>query len=560
MPTVAAASPALLFLGLDGVDPAVVDRLRAGGELPVLSRLAGRGTLRPVASTVPPATCPAWATCLTGVNPGRHGVFDFTVADGYEVRFGSPRPAVPTWLETLGEQGLSVGAIGFPGRLHGRRLSGFHVAGWDTPLETEAGLRHVYPPSLYHRIRQECGPDALRFASADEFAARAADDPDRFLAHLAEGLDRRVALALFLARERPVDLLAVHFQAADTAGHHLWPRPGEAGDGEEVPPALARAMRFLDAAAGRLLEALAPAAVVAVSDHGLGPTADLVVSLNALLAAGGFQTRLPAPAAPLDRVAALVRGHALHRLPAPVRDLALRAAGTLLPGRIESRSRFAGIDWTRTAAFSDELTYAPSVRLNVRGREPRGVVAPDRRRQIAGDVAAFLRDARRPDGGPLFARVRLREELYDGPLADRAPDLLLEPALDAAGRTPLLCPPHLRPRLHDGWWMRIPPDERAGRKGGLLRGAHRPRGILLAAPAPAWLREVDDLDLRDVAPLVHDLLGRDEPAHLERPRRRPPAAPPSVPTPPAPDDLKDADRRALARRLAALGYQEEPDP
>lgn len=555
----AAAKPALLFLGLDGLDPAAVQRLRAAGELPVLSGLAERGALRSVASTVPPATCPAWATCLTGVNPGRHGVFDFAVPDGYEVRFGAPRPAVPTWLETLGEQGLSVGAIGFPGRLHGSRLPGFHIAGWDTPLETEAGLRHVYPPSLYHRIRERLGPDALRFAAADEFAARAAGDPDDFLDRLADGIDRRVALALFLARERPVDLLAIHFQAADTAGHHLWPRPGEPGEADAVPAGLARVLRSLDAAVGRLCDVLEPSAVVAVSDHGMGPAADLVVSLNALLASGGFQARTAEAA--WDRAAARVRGDLLRRLPAPVRDLALHAAGTLLPGRLESRARFAGIDWTRTAAFSDDLTYAPSVRLNVRGREPQGILEPDRRRRVAEDVAVFLRQARRPDGGALFDRVRLREEVYDGPFVERAPDLLLEPAADAAGRTPLLCPPHLRPRLRDGgWWMPVPADERAGGKAGLLRGAHRPRGVLLAAPAPDWLRQADDPDLRDVAALVCELLGRDEPPHLERPRRRPSADAPVEPTPPVPDDLAESDRRALARRLAALGYVEDPDP
>lgn len=551
--------PALLFLGLDGVDPTVVDQLRAAGELPVLSRLAGAGTLRPLGSTVPAATCPAWATCLTGVNPGRHGVFDFTVADGYDVRFGSPRPAVPTWLETLGEQGLSVGALGFPGRLHGTRLAGFHVAGWDTPLETEAGLRHVYPPSLYHRIRQQLGPDVLRFGAADEFAARVADDPDEFVARLGEGLDRRVALALFLARERPVDLLAVHFQAADTAGHHLWPRPGESPGDDAVPAGLARTMRALDAAVGRLLDALAPAAVVAVSDHGMGPTADLVVSLNALLAAGGFQVR--DAERPLDQAASYVRGNVLRLLPPPVRELALRTAGTLLPGLLESRSRFAGIDWSQTRAFSDELTYAPSVRLNLRGREPQGLVAPADRRAVAAEVAAFLRAARRPDGGPLFARVRAREEVYDGPFVDRAPELLLEPALDAAGRTPLLCPPQLRPRLDGAWSMPLPEDQRADGKGGLLRGAHRPHGIVLAAPAPPWLAGPEAPDLRDVAALVHELLGRDEPEHLERPRRRAPASPAAeAPPGPADDGLTESDRRALARRLAGLGYVEEPDP
>ena len=227
-------------------------------------------------------------------------------------------------------------------------------------------------------------------------------------------------------------------------------------------------------------------------------------------------------------------------------------------------ARTAGIDLRRSAAFSDELTYAPSVRLNVRGREPLGPVEPADRPRLAAEVAAYFRGVRHPDGGPLFAAVHLREEVLDGPHVSAAPDILLEPAEDADGRTPVLCPPQLRSALGDGWHMPVPDAERAGGKGGFLRGSHRPLGILLAdfpfstaAPSPP----AGPLDLRDVAPLVHEILDVAEPPWLEKPRRPvarasasdgPPAEPPD-----GDDGLSAADRRALASRLRALGYIED---
>jgi hypothetical protein len=183
------------------------------------------------------------------------------------------------------------------------------------------------------------------------------------------------------------------------------------------------------------------------------------------------------------------------------------------------------------------------VRLNVRGREPRGTIAPADRERAAGEAAACLRAARRPDGGPLFSSVRLREEVYEGPFVERAPDVVLEIAEDGTGRTPVLCPPHRRAALGDGWHMLVPEAERAGRKGGVLRGSHRPLGVLAAAPAPAWLRDGPEPDLVDVARLVHDLLGA-----APAPTRRRTAA--------GTDGLTAAERRTLARRLRRLGYVE----
>ncbi|MDI7268644.1 MAG: alkaline phosphatase family protein, partial [Myxococcota bacterium] len=264
----------LLFLGLDGFDPDVAARLIAGGRLPALASIAAAGSLGRVLSTLPPATMPAWATCLTGACPGRHGVFDFARLDGYAVRFGTRRAAAPTFLETTAAAGLRVGSLGFPGRF-GRDGLAFHVAGWDTPLDVAA---HVSPAGLHDRIVGRFGARALRFAAADEH--RTSGDggwSDRFAAALGESVGVRAALASWLAREFRLDVLAVHFQAADTAGHHLI-----------GTQAMDDVYAAVDGAVGLLAGSLEPDAVIAVSDHGMGPASGVVVSINALLERAGF--------------------------------------------------------------------------------------------------------------------------------------------------------------------------------------------------------------------------------------------------------------------------------
>src|SRR5207247_1634948 len=68
----------VLALAFDGADYDLVQRLMSEGKLPTISRLAGEGTFGPLRSTIPAFTPTAWSSFLTGLNPGRHGIFNFT--------------------------------------------------------------------------------------------------------------------------------------------------------------------------------------------------------------------------------------------------------------------------------------------------------------------------------------------------------------------------------------------------------------------------------------------------------------------------------------------------
>ncbi|MFP6626448.1 MAG: alkaline phosphatase family protein [Deltaproteobacteria bacterium] len=67
------------MLGFDGVDPDFVNRWI--DELPHIKKLMKDGSFRRLQTTTPPASCTAWTSFATGVNPGQHGIFDFIYRD-----------------------------------------------------------------------------------------------------------------------------------------------------------------------------------------------------------------------------------------------------------------------------------------------------------------------------------------------------------------------------------------------------------------------------------------------------------------------------------------------
>jgi predicted AlkP superfamily phosphohydrolase/phosphomutase len=74
-------SQKLLILGFDGMDPDLVAKWMAEGKLPNIQRLAREGGMYPLATTHSPESPTAWASFATGVNPGKHNIYDFLVRD-----------------------------------------------------------------------------------------------------------------------------------------------------------------------------------------------------------------------------------------------------------------------------------------------------------------------------------------------------------------------------------------------------------------------------------------------------------------------------------------------
>lgn len=554
-----------LVLGLDGADLSLVRELGAA-RLPHLFALMQRGGFAALQSVLPPATLPNWTTFLTGLDPGEHGVFDFTLRQGYRVRFtaGSVREA-PTLASALDRRGKRCACLFFPATFPPERLEhGYFISGWDAPVAFEANRSFVWPPALHDRIVARFGPQ--RFDDVDEFDADAPDWHARLAPALCARVARRAELGAELLAERDWDLFAIYFGECDTASHHLWAlhdprsprRPRQVTAAQQA--GLAQVYTAVDAAIGELIARAGgdSVEVTVVSDHGFGGSSDKVLYLNrALEQAGLLQMKPPRLAA---RAVRLAKEAALTRLPPRARERLFRGASALLPGWLESQARFGSIDFAGTRAFSDELNYFPAVHFNVRGREPRGTVEPQALPALRDELQRTLFALRDPwSGQPVVSRVHPREELFSGPFVARAPDLLLELNLDA-GYSYNLMPSSAAPG--DSAFRRLAPDEYLGRKGRSLQGSHRERGLFVAAgPAVRHAGEVQ-LGMTDASALVLARLG------IEAPRPAPAAlletllhGSPTGRAPFAPSPRRRAARAALddgrvESRLRSLGYIE----
>jgi predicted AlkP superfamily phosphohydrolase/phosphomutase len=549
-----------LILGLDGADLALVLAL-GRARLPNLSALMERGAYAHQQSVLPPATLPNWTTFLTGVDPGRHGVFDFTTRHGYGVRFsaGTVREA-PTVMARLDQLGLACCCVGFPATWPPERLRhGVFISGWDAPVAFEADRSFVWPPPLYDTLVRRFG--ALRFDEVDQFRADQPGWHARLGSRLVDKVKHKLELARFLLAQRRWDAFAFYFGESDTASHYLWSlydegsprRPSHVSEAEQS--GLARVYEALDAAVGQLVaDAGSDAEITIVSDHGSGGSSDKVVYLNRALRDADLLTFRPPSAE--ARVTQRAKSLALHQLPPRLRDRLFRFHGALLPSLLESRARFGAIDMAHTLAFSDELNYFPAVHLNQRGREPRGVFNARDRIRVRTRVAEALERLQDPfSKRPIVAQVYEREQLFEGPFVERAPDLLLELRLDRGYSYNLL--PSAGAPSESGVVTRLAAADYLGKKGRSLPGSHRARGLFIAAGPRIAQRGQLELGIADASAIM---LARLDATLPEGARGRVPegllregAALRTLP-----NALRVAPRRgdtsALERRLRALGY------
>lgn len=95
----------LIFLGLDGLDPALAERYMSEGKLPNLRKLREEGDFQRLRTTFPALSPVAWSTFATGVNPARHSMFDFLnrSLNSYMPELSSSRVSNPDRILKLGK-------------------------------------------------------------------------------------------------------------------------------------------------------------------------------------------------------------------------------------------------------------------------------------------------------------------------------------------------------------------------------------------------------------------------------------------------------------------------
>lgn len=491
----------LLITGFDGATLDLAAPWIADGTLPNLRRLSNMGAHGRLASTIPPATFPSWTSFMTGVNPGRHGVFDFTCRESgtYAVRFvNATHRKAPTIWEILSRAGKRVCVLGVPGTYPPEAVNGCMVSGFDTPVTTRTDASFVYPPEYAQEVDAIGG---FPFADFQEFSIDSGWHA-RALRAMLDAIERKRVLAESLLRREAWDCFMLMFGESDTVAHHFWAfhdtcSPRHRGVAEEIGDAIRRVYAALDAALGRLLAAAQPEHVLVVSDHGFGGAGQTAIYLNRFLAQEGFLQWLPGGgSAPVMR---RLRQLAVQCIPEQWQARAFRLAGGRLAGAMETRVRFGGIDWEHTQASSEELNYFPSIWLNVAGREPNGIVAGDAYDRMCEDLRQRLLAWRDPiHGSPVVRTVWRRDEIYSGAEVVTAPDLILD--LHTPGGYSYVALPSAGSA--GGSIESIDPADLTGGKLRGMSGSHRADGLFFLAGERVVPGELSGCGIADMAPTV----------------------------------------------------------
>ena len=142
--------PRILVIGLDAAAMSILRPWVGAGHLPALESLIRDGAIGEMLSTPNMHSASAWTSILTGLNPGRHGLFVFSDRDyatGRQQFFKGGDRAAEIITTHLARHGLSSGLLNVPMTYPAEcSPGGYSVSGLDAPSLDErafcpAGLR-----------------------------------------------------------------------------------------------------------------------------------------------------------------------------------------------------------------------------------------------------------------------------------------------------------------------------------------------------------------------------------------------------------------------------------
>ena len=243
-------------------------------------------------STIPPYTAPAWTSALTGVNPGRHGIygfFDGNVQRDLTLLHPGRIRAAPVW-EVANQQGKSVGVFNVPMTYPSQPLKGWMVSGMMTPSSGDGSREFCWPESLSTEIlaiEPHYVPDL-----AVDFERDWRDD--RLCQEALKVLSQRRRVLEYLLESWPTDLLFGVIEVPDRLQHvyyrYLDPTDElyESDAALRIRPSVIECFRAIDSIIGLIHDHVGvDGSVVICSDHGFTRW-EMTVHLNALLEEWGF--------------------------------------------------------------------------------------------------------------------------------------------------------------------------------------------------------------------------------------------------------------------------------
>lgn len=511
----------VFVLGLDGATFDIIDALIAKGRLPNLASLIRRGCGGELISTIHPFSAQAWSSFMTGMNPGKHGIVDFTehVKGEYRLKFlnASHRRGKSLW-RILSEHGRRVCVLNVPFTYPPEEVNGFMISGMDAP---STDSEYTYPKELSEEISAHVGEYIIELGVKDYIAK---GHPEAFLKEIEDAFKVQMKTLDYLLNQEAWDFFMYVCRFTDQVQHYFWkyydanhPSYDEYAE-DELRNAIASLYESIDELIGRLTETLDEEVnIVVMSDHGHGGINGKKIFLNKWLESQGLlefeENRRVSSGGLFGLVSKRQKGDFLNFVRSKVpKKWRLRIVRNMpmLKDNFISQEAFSNIDWERTKAYSDEKKG--NIWINVRGCQPNGIVNPgEEYEKVREQVIEKVKQMKDPDSQtPIFPEVFKKEELYSGPYLDKAPDIILN---EGKSKYSYVFKRSNRSEDQASW---IAPLTK-GEMDKLPNATHRVEGILIVKGK--HLREEGRIfqpaNIMDIAPTILYMMGLPVPENMD---------------------------------------------
>ena len=487
----------VLTIGIDGGEMSLIDKWIDEGELPNFKKIRENGTSGPLRSTIPPITGAAWSSFQTGTNPGKHGAFNwFKRSEG--VYDAEPVTALdikePTLWRILNKFEKKVGLIGVPVTTPPEKVENFMIPGL---LTTKNASTQSYPADLIDHVK-EIAPD-FKFSPKEWTRGYIVED---WVDEMIEDIKQKTKLTKQLMKEQDWHFFMVHFMETDQVQHYLW------HELDKPPYHIKRVYKAIDNAIGELKEFLDDEdTLLIMSDHGFGELKynfhidtwllhegyinlkkNFITQFKKLFFKSGF-----------TKEALLPIGEYIYP---PLRKLGVvetavdLASNPMLDWLFISSNN---VNWKKSLAYShSEIGH---IFLNIKGRDPEGVIEPEEADQIRDEIIEKLRNFENPfTGKKVTSEIYKGEEVYHGKMTENAPDIVFIPddmSILGKGAYQFLSNKNVSKSQNqtghhrmDGIFFAEGPDINQGNE---IKGAH----IMDIAPTVLYLLDLPLLDSMD---------------------------------------------------------------
>lgn len=491
----------VLAILMDAASPDLIEKWTDDGSLPNLKRLRQQGAYGRLASVAEWLSEAVHYTYHTGQNPGATALAGYSIWDRHTMQNRIPaadwRSFTPFWraFRAGGPRAVVVD----PASVYAPEpFNGVEIIGWAT--HDALAPFQSYPAELAPMIDRRYGsaliPDeSYGPVSKREFAATA-----RFM----QAINRKFTdLCTELMRSQDWNLFLAHNFTVHNAGHRLWSAVNVSesltdAERDELNGALRRVYIACDEAIGAIVDAAGrDTHVLVFSLHGMGVNHSRTSAFPEMLRR--IVDGRPSSPGVIKRLRALIPQGWRHKVKSHLPFRMRRG--------LTSYWRMSEYSWETTRAFSLLSDTEAWVRINLKGREARGIVEPGEDyetlcRQITDGLKTFV-DA--DTGEPVVRDVVRAGDVFTGGRVEDLPDLIVRWIEAPAAQHRAI----VSPQFGSIPWP-TPGQNPEGRSGN-----HRSQGMLIAAGPGVKPGAINNATILDLAPTILSLVGQPIPPEME---------------------------------------------